>query len=392
MDLLIILVVLSILIFVHEFGHFIVAKKSGIKVLEFGFGIPPRIIGKKIGETIYSINLFPIGGFVRLFGEDSRDIEGEPGADFDKKKAKERAFFAKSKKVRLAVIIAGVVMNMLLGAFIFSSLYTISGIPTFTDGVEISAIFKGSPAEETFEVEDNVVAINSQAIKNVDEFSGIVGKYRGEELDFEVLRQGKMMTLTAIPRIDPPVHQLPQQLKVSRGKVSCVSETSQEGPLGVIISPKLEMIHYPFWQMPFRGVSLGFLEAFAWGEGIIKGLIGIFSQLACGAVPEGVGGPIEIGFQVAKFRRAGIGPLLNFMAIISINLAIVNLLPIPALDGGRVLFIGLEAITGRRSNERLERIANTVGFAILITLVILISIQDIIRHWNVERITDFFSQ
>lgn len=387
-----ILAVLSLLIFVHEFGHFIAAKKAGIKVLEFGFGLPPRIIGKKVGETIYSLNLLPIGGFVRLFGEEVAEMEEFKDEGLSEKEKIKRAFFAQSKKVRVVVLLAGVAMNLFLGIFLFSSLYTAIGIPTFTDGVQISGIFKDTPGESAFEFNDEIISVNSQKINKIESFKAIVDTSLGEEVEFEILRAGALMSVSAIPRVDPPVEEIPAKLKVNKGRISCVGDTFQQGALGVVISPKLEMVKFPFWQMPFRGAYLGLKEALAWGESIIKTLGGILSQLVCGTAPKGIGGPIEIGYQIAQASKEGIAPLLNLVAILSINLAVLNILPIPALDGGRLVFVVIEAITRKRSNQRLERIANSIGFAVLLTLLALISIQDLLRHFSLNSIKDLIEK
>ncbi|MCH7951198.1 site-2 protease family protein [Patescibacteria group bacterium] len=372
MNLLLFIAILSLLIFVHEAGHFAVAKRAGIRVLEFGFGLPPRLIGKKIGETIYSINLLPIGGFVRLFGEDAEELAdarrpekrrlGTSGAG---EATLKRAFFTQPKRVRVAVVIAGVIMNFLLGVILFSGLYTVIGIPTQTDAVLIIGIAPDSPAFSAFEIGDEVVSAAGVSVDSTVDFKRLVDERREQEIVFEILRQETLVTVHAVPRLNPP---------------------EEEGSLGVVISPRVELVRFPIWQMPFRGAWLGLGEALGWGMTIVRGLGGILSQLVSGVVPKDIGGPFEIYFLVSEVAAAGVVPLVQLVAILSVNLAIVNLLPIPALDGGRLLFIGVEAVTGKKLSARAERLTHAIGMAFLLALMLAISVQDVLRRSGAESL------
>lgn len=378
MTFLLFLLTLSILVFVHELGHFIAAKRAGIRVLEFGFGLPPRLIGKRIGETTYSLNLLPIGGFVRLFGEDEADLaeEGVVG------RSKTRAFFRQPKRVRAAVVLAGALMNFLLGIVLFSGLYSLIGIPTPTDGVAVVEIFQGSPAAEVFQLGDELISVEGTPVSSTSQFQELIEVGRGREVAITLLRNGTATRVVAIPRSDPPIHVSPPRLAWSdeEGRLACSSVSMQEGALGVVIAQKTAMARYPIWQMPLRGAWFGLQVAYNWGLTILSGIGAIFSQLACGSVPKDVGGPVEIAFLVSEVSRSGIIPLLNLVAILSINLGVVNLLPIPALDGGRLLFIGVEAMFGRRISARAERMTHAVGMAILIALMLAITLQDVLRR------------
>lgn len=394
MTLLLFLAILSLLVFVHEAGHFIVAKRSGIRVLEFGFGLPPRVIGKKIGETIYSLNLLPIGGFVRLFGEDpvelSDAIHLNELRDGNRKAGKQdlaRAFYSQTKGVRIGVILAGVVMNFLLGVVLFSGLYSLIGIPTPTRGVVIVDVFRDSPAAMAFVPGDEVISVSGQPVSQAKDFQAIVEERRGEEVAFAILRSGEEVQVTAVPRVEPPTHVAPAMLSLTSERgLSCTSTRNQEGALGVVISPKTEMIRYPFWQMPLRGAWFGLGTAYHWGENIVRGLGTLVAQIVCGSVPQDIGGPVEIAYLVSEVSRAGIVPLVNLVAILSINLAVVNLLPIPALDGGRLLFITVEALVGRRVSARVERITHAVGMALLLALMLAITVQDVLRRVGTGRL------
>lgn len=350
MDVIIFLLVLSILVFVHEFGHFLAARRSGIRVDEFGFGFPPRVWGKKIGETIYSINLFPIGGFVRLHGEDD-EVKDE----------RERAFYFKGKLTRASVIVAGVLMNVLLAVVAFSVISWVVGVPQETGQVKIVGIAKDSPAQKAgLQEEDVVLSVDGRALSETKGFIEYVNTKKGEEIVLSIKRQGSEFKVGLIPRKEPP---------------------QGEGALGVAVSSS-ELVHPPLWQRPFVSLWTGAQEALFWVKTTIGGVSQIASSLVQGRAPEGIAGPIGI-FQITSHAaRAGILSLVSFVGILSINLAILNILPFPALDGGRLLFVLVEAIFGRRVLPTFERYAHTVGMVILLILILLVTFQDITRLLN----------
>jgi regulator of sigma E protease len=347
------LIVLSVLILVHELGHFLVARKNGIWVEEFGFGLPPRIWGKQIGETLYSINALPFGGFVRLHGEqeiDNRDRE------------KERAFLNKSKKARVAVIIAGVIMNFLLALVCFAVVYSFSGIPKDTGKIKVVEIAGGSPAETAGVVVGDVIAkVQKDQVSSVDDFIRKTEELKGKTVAFEIVHQsgGQEVPITVQmkPRENPP---------------------EGEGPLGVTITTT-EIYYPPIWQRPFYGVYYGFKEALFWGETIVLGLWGIIAGLFKGQAPVGVSGPVGIFAVTTEAVRSGILTLINFVGILSVNLAILNIIPFPALDGGRLLFIGIETLIGRKVLPKVEAAIHSAGMFILLALLLAITIGDIRR-------------
>jgi len=374
MTLLLSLIVLSILVLVHEGGHFLAAKKAGIKVEEFGFGYPPRIWAKKIGETEYSVNAIPFGGFVRLYG-DPAEGEVEKIRDF------KRSFWGKSKKARSAVILAGVVANFLLGVFIFSIVYSFTGIPQKTENIKIIGIAPASPADKFGLKEgDIVLAVDDEKTTEVAEFAKLINEKKGKEVKILIKRekenpcqkkilgggegfscQDGNLLFWLIPRESPP---------------------EGEGPLGIVIS-NIEIVKYPFWQMPFRGAIEGVKEAFAWGWTIVVFLKKMVGDLVFrGLVPKDVAGPVGIFQATGMVAKTGILNILQFLGILSVNLAVLNVLPLPALDGGRLIFIAYEVIFRRRPKPSLERWINTVGMAILITLLILVTINDVKRMLN----------
>jgi len=392
MTLILFLAILSVLVFVHEFGHFLMAKRAGILVEEFGFGLPPKIWSKKIGETIYSVNALPIGGFVRLYGE-----EGEAGLSKlkiknEKLKMKGRAFFEKSIFQRSKVILAGVTMNWILAILVFAVIYTTTGIPTKTGQIKIVGIAKDSPAEMAqLKLGDQIVSLDGQKLKNVDEFVELTKEKAGKVIKLEVKRE----------KYNPCVDQKILGGGIGPGfEVSCkngnlllaiiprVQPPEGQGPLGIAIS-ETEMKFYPGWQMPFLGVKEGFKESLAWGKMIAKSLMEMLRNLICkGEVPKDVAGPIGIYQATGTVAKSGILAVLEFLGILSVNLAIINVFPFPALDGGRLLFLGIEVFFGKKIAPKIEAWVNNLGMAFLLLLVLLITINDIVRIITVGNLLE----
>lgn len=343
-SILIFLVVLSVLILVHELGHFIMARRSGIWVEEFGFGLPPRLIGKKIGETIYSINAFPFGGFVRLHGE--QEEEGITNTKM--------AFLHRSKRTRIGIVVAGVIMNFLLGILAFGVVYSFSGIPKDTHQIKVVDVSQDSPALTAgLVVGDIIKKVDGRDFTSVDDFIKYVDTKKGKQVQIET--ENKKVTIT--PRANPPEGQ---------------------GPLGVTITTT-EIYFPPVWQRPFYGIYYGFKEAIFWGQTIVVGLWTIISGLFKGQAPQGVSGPVGIFAVTTEAARSGFLTLINFVGILSVNLAILNIIPFPALDGGRLLFIGIESVIGKKIVPKVEAAIHTVGMIILLALILAITVGDIRR-------------
>ncbi|MGD0523234.1 MAG: M50 family metallopeptidase [Candidatus Microgenomates bacterium] len=361
-SILIFLLVLSILVIVHELGHFLVAKKNGVWVEEFGLGIPPRIYGKKIGETIYSINLFPFGGFCRMHGETSEDGISEP----------KKAFLNKGKLARVAIVMAGVVMNFILGIVAFGIVYSFSGIPRESKNVKLVDIASGSPAQVAgLLVGDVIKSADGETINSINQFVDLVEKNKGRKItlvteqSLPAGRQVKKIILT--PRANPP---------------------SGEGPLGVVLSTT-EIYYPPVWQRPFYGVYYGSKDAFFWGKTVILGFVSLISQLFMGKVPNDVSGPVGIFAVTTEATKYGLLSLINFVGILSINLAILNVIPFPALDGGRLLFIGIEGLIGRKVVPRIEATIHMVGMVILMLLILAITARDVERLIKAGSLSGF---
>lgn len=346
------IIVLSILVLVHEAGHYFMAKRAGVWVEEFGFGYPPRVWGKKVGETIYSINLLPFGGFVRLHGENVEEGITKP----------KRAFLNRSKKQRVGIITAGVAMNFLLGILAFAIVYSIQGIPITTDKIKVVEVTANSPAQEAGIVAGDVIlSVNGEKVTTNDEFISKIDGLKGKQVIIEIEKtSGNESTVKEIkltPRTETP---------------------ENEGPVGVVITTS-EVYYPPIWQRPFVGAYYGVKDALFWGKIIIVGLGDIIQQLFSGQAPKGVAGPIGIYALTSEAAKFGILSLINFIGILSINLAVLNILPFPALDGGRLFFIGIESLFGRRVLPKVEATFHLVGMAILILAIIAITISDVRR-------------
>lgn len=350
-SLLIFILVLSILILVHELGHFVMAKKSGLLVEEFGFGIPPRLIGKKIGETIYSINWLPFGGFVRIHGEGSDETITDP----------KRAFLNQKKSTKIKILVAGVSMNFLLAVFAFALTYSIDGIPKKLDYILISEVAQESPAWMAgMSVGDKILKINDKETSEDTAFIQELTNSSGKTVTLLIESNNEEKVLEVYSREDPPQGQ---------------------GPLGIIITD-YEIYYPPIYLRPFMGIYYGFRDALIMGFGIAIGVISMIAGLFRGIIPSDVTGPVGIYSLTSQAASYGFTSLVNFVGLLSVNLAILNILPFPALDGGRLLFILLESVLGKKILPKVEAVIHAVGMALLLLLILAITIGDIKKLIN----------
>lgn len=342
------IVVLGVLVFVHELGHFAVAKWAGIRVEEFGFGFPPRMMTLfKRGETEYTINWLPLGGFVRMIGENGEDAS-DP-----------RSFASKSRSWRAAVLVAGSTMNLILPVFIFMIIAMMGvqdGEPT--GRVEIVGIEPGSPAQEAgLKSGDELLFVGSQRVLDVSQLIGLVQQFEEREVVVDVERDGEMLEFALTPRSIDETHQV---------------------KIGVAIINQLETVYYN----PLNGLIYGVERTYQLLVLMLGGFAdligGLFNGTTDSAAVTGPLGIMQVTGEIAQTR--GLKELLNFTAYLSINLAIVNMLPIPALDGGRLLFIFVEALRGgRRISPEREGLVHLVGMLLLLGLMAFISVFDLQR-------------
>jgi len=346
---LIFIAVIGILVVVHEFGHFIVAKRAGMKVEEFGFGFPPRLFGIKKGETTYSINWIPFGGFVKIYGEEG-EHRNEP-----------RSFSSKPTGVRLKVIIAGVTMNFLLAVFLLVLGNYIGirvGIGDETDGISAAArdkkiqilrVVEGSPA-------------HGADLKIFDE---IIGFSTAQEVrDYIAANAGKEVKLT-----------IRRDSQVEVKEISLPSKDEGDGLL-CIVPARTGLLSYPWYEAIWRGTTDA---VFLTGQTAV-GYYQLFKTLLLkGQLLADVSGPIGIANVTGQAAAVGFRFLLQFVALISVNLAVLNIIPFPALDGGRALMLIVEKFKGSPVNQKMEAAINSVGFALLILLMVYATINDISR-------------
>lgn len=356
MSVLVFLITLSVLVFVHEFGHFLAAKRSGVKVEEFGFGLPPRILWRKVGETTYSLNLLPIGGFVKLRGEEG-DPSRQGGAEAEVLGfGSEGSFAAASKFKRLIIIVAGVLGNLLLSYLIFVLLFLV-GNPTVSGKVKIAEVAKDSPAEVAqIKPGDYVTNVSGREVTQPQDFIDGVGQAKGKEVSLTVERDGKTLNLAAVPRVNPP---------------------SGQGPIGVVIGFDSNLTYQKF-DLP-KAVVMAGQEIYRDLSLMIAGLGNLVSEVFKGRAPQDVTGVVGIYKISTQALEVSFRLYLQLVALISLNLFMFNLLPIPALDGGRLLFVLVEIARGRKISPRVERAVNNFGLALLLVLFVLITIRDIRR-------------
>lgn len=368
MTFLIFLGILSVLVLIHEFGHFIVAVLSGIRVEEFAFGLPftRPLVSIKIKNTKFSIYPLMFGGFVKLYGE-----EGSTEHD------KAHSFWGKSKFTRIAVIGAGVVMNLFLALGAFGLLYSILGVPTATkEKVTVLEILPDSPASLAgFQVNDRVVAVEGKQIGNTKEFSDLMKSWAGLGVNVTLERGSGVQLFEGIAEKDTQtlvVHVIPR-----------VNPPKDQGALGVAITEVqfLEMRRCNLADTACIGaiLSQGVTSTKIWIARVFDGFRTIGQSLADGDVPKDVSGPVGIYKLTGIVAGFGFWPLVELTAILSVNLAVFNILPIPALDGGRVLFILIEWVRGKRLSADFEQKVNSWGMAILLILIALITLQDVIN-------------
>ncbi|MEK7591923.1 MAG: M50 family metallopeptidase [Patescibacteria group bacterium] len=351
---LIFIVILTLLVCIHEFGHFAVARFIGVKVEEFGFGLPPRIFGKMFGKTLYSLNWLPIGGFVKLAGEDAEELDGRKS----KKYSSKEYFFNRSKKERIAILLAGVTMNLLLALSITTVLLTL-GISEPSGTVRVEKILPGSPAESSGIKENDAISSietssNTFLVKTPKDVIDTVKKYAGSTIVLSIVRGEDHIRINVTPRLSPP---------------------SGQGPLGIAITD-LEIHRYPLPLAMGKSISINSLRV----RDMITSLGTTLFRLITFKSPDAdIAGPIGIARVTGEAVKYGWKAVLEFMSILSLNLAVLNALPIPALDGGRVLFVLFEKILGKKIKPAFERSTHQIGMIVLLMLVALVSIGDILK-------------
>lgn len=347
------ILVLGLLIFVHELGHFLFAKLFGVRVLKFSLGFGPKLVGKVIGETEYVISAFPLGGFVKMFGEnpDEQQITEE-----DRK----GSFAHKPVWQRFMVVLAGPLFNILFSIVLFFMVFSFVGIPTSVDTTRIGKVNENSPAAAAgVQAGDVIVRIDDTATIGWVDVLEAVKNSAGEPIRVDVERDGEQLSLEIVPAIDA--------VKNVFGE-----EVEKRYMIGIM---KADELSYEKSTL-FGAMQSACRQTWMYVTLTVMGFVKIIQQV----IPASeIGGPILIAQIAGEQMKAGWLNLIYFMSLLSVNLGILNLLPIPVLDGGHLVFLTIEGLRRKPLNERAQIIAQQVGIGLLATLMIFVFYNDIVR-------------
>ena len=363
MSIILFLIVLAVLILSHELGHFIVAKKSGVRVDEFGFGFPPKIAKFKKGETTYSLNLIPFGGFVKIHGE-----EGQEAHD-------PRSFGSKPIWTRSLIISAGVIFNVVLAWILIVAGFSLGmpvGVSSAPKGAEIKnqkvvilEVAKNSPAEQAGILAGDELA----GFSSVGEASSFISRNAGKEIEIKLKRNDRHLAGK------PPSGGLTAKADFSVKITPRINPPAGEGALGIAMD-EIGTVKLPIHRAVIEGTKMTYnvvvgtaVSLFYFVVGAIKGDVGL------GAIA----GPVGIAGIAGSAAKFGFVYFLSFIAFLSINLAIINILPFPALDGGRLLFLLIEKIKGSPVSPKISSVVHGAGMAILLTLMLMVTYRDILK-------------
>jgi regulator of sigma E protease len=341
--------VLGILIFFHELGHFLIAKRSGIRVERFSLGFPPKLIGKKIGDTEYCISWVPLGGYVKMAGEDpdQKEIKGEPWE-----------FMSKPVHTRALVVFAGPAMNFILAILVFWGIIFFAGKHEIhEDTNQIGLVAAGGPADEAgLRPDDRIISINGIEVSTFVEMAEIIYEQVEKPVEVKWIRDGQQHTAM-----------------ITTFKDRILDETGEVKYVGKIgIGPSYTTVKVGFFRSLVEGIDTA---VFILVE-TIKFIIGLITGAASIKL---VGGPVFIAQVAGQTAKAGFVSLLSFTALLSINLSLINVLPIPVLDGGHLMFLGIEKIKGKPLSLKQRAAMQQIGFAFLILLIIFITYNDFLR-------------
>lgn len=342
------LVLLGVLVFVHELGHFLVAKRLGIKVLKFSLGFGPKLLAKTVGETEYRVSAIPLGGYVKLYGEDPDEElpEGE----------RARSFSGRPVAHRLWTVLAGPLMNFALAVLVFA-LLSLFGTPVLQPVV--GDVSEDMPAREAGVMPgDRVLAVDGVEVDSWEDMAGRIADAEGTVLELRVERGVEVLTIPVAP--------------VRRTSKNLLGEVIEKPMIGIGPSGEVEVRKNPFWFAPWIGVR----ETGKWTWMTIE----VLGKMILGQVsPRNLGGPIAIAQMAGETARAGLLSFLFLVAVLSVNLAVLNLLPIPVLDGGHVFFFAIEGLWGRPVSIKYREMAQQIGLVILLLLMAYVIYNDVAR-------------
>lgn len=341
--------VLGVLIFVHELGHFLVAKAVGIRVEKFSLGFPPKLFGFKKGDTEYCISVIPLGGYVKMAGEnpDESEVTGAPDE-----------FMSKTPLQRAAVIFAGPFMNYVTAFLIYFGLYSIQGVPTVDNSqFVIGGVAENAPAEQAgLQEGDVILSVDGSAITSLYDLSSIVSEKPGEEVSVEYRRGDQVSSVSLVTKVDTVLN----------------AEGGKE-PVGL-----LGVLQNVWYERPgfFSSVALGAQRT--WEMTVL--VCDFFYRLVTLQMsPKLIGGPVFIAKFSGEAAKQGASTLLYFIAMLSVNLAIINVLPIPVLDGGHLMFLVIERIRKKPLSLKQRAAIQQVGLAFLLVMIVFVTYNDIVR-------------
>lgn len=333
--------VFGLLILFHELGHFTIAKLVGIKVHEFSMGFGPKLVGFKKGETRYNLRAFPLGGFVRMAGMDPEEEDVEEG----------RGFNEKTVWQRMGVIFAGPLMNFVLAALLVAVIYVVQGIPVASSGTKLSQVVPGYPAAEAgLKAGDKIVAINDRPVERWDEVVESINRNPEREIEITVDRNGKLLELYVVP----------QEREDGKGFIGIMpqAEYQRMDPLSAVFQGAKYTVQVTALIFQFIG------------------------KMIFGQEPADLGGPVRVVYEISRAAEFGMVHLLNLAAILSINLGLFNLFPVPALDGSRLVFLVLEKVRGKPVDPEKENFIHLVGFSLLLLFILVITYNDLLQLYS----------
>lgn len=351
------LVIFSVVIFVHELGHFYFARHAGVRVEEFGFGLPPRLWGKRRGDTIYSLNLIPFGGFVKLYGE---------GDEFLKDKL---AFSSKTPLAKLAVVVGGVLMNVVFGFLVMMIGFWCAMPPLVTpveqyvkDATKIESrtviagvVDKSAATLAGLLPGDYLVTVDGKKFTLPEEFKNYIQSRGNSAIEFIVQRDKLEQTITVTP----------------------IRNQTGDLEVGILLDRSVDQVHYIWWQVPWLALQETIKVLWL----ILVSIMGLIYKLfTTASLPAEISGPVGIAKITADMVRLGWFRVVQFVIFLSLNLGIVNLVPFPGLDGGRLIFVLMEMIRrGKKVPGHIENTVNTIGFLLLLVLIAVVTYKDIIK-------------
>jgi regulator of sigma E protease len=350
-NVLIAILILGLLIFVHELGHFAVAKWSGVTVLRFSLGFGPRLFSWRRGATEYAVSAVPLGGYVKMLGDDPEDEV--PVAEAA------RAFSQQALPKRTAIVVAGPLMNLVTATVAFSIVFALYGAGTPSDAPKIGGVMEGMAAQKAgLRRGDTVLSIDGKPIPTWDALSQAVRASGGKTLSLEVRRDdGTVEQLTAVPEERPEKSVFGEE--TGKAYLIGIERFVEIAPVSVL-----------------HAVGLGIYETYFWVKMTLLSVVKIFQ----GSVSaRDLGGPILIVQAAGQQAERGLDYLIRFLGLISVNLGVLNLLPIPVLDGGHLLFFACEAVRGRPLALRQREMAQQVGLFLLLALMVFVFYNDISR-------------